>query len=324
MRISVVLSVRWLGLLAVLGSCSTCQADDQVTLRPKNSVGTFTLVGSIADYTGRELTIRPKGGGELKRYPSSDVQQIQTPYTAPHHQALRQLAAENWEEAQVHLSQALDQEDRVWVRRELLAHQVRVALQTKDWFQAASRFALIMDSDSESIHRDLAPLCWTGFELSPEAEAQTRLWLRHPVAMMRLVAVSARLEGAEPDLQEALRGLKRSEQPLVQRLAQAQEWRMLATQPQLTGIAVSRWELAVETLPPSFRAGPFFVVGLGYRSLQEHDRAAVCFLWGPLMQSPDRRLREACAELAADSLEAAGQTAAGEQIRQEFLLPASP
>jgi TolA-binding protein len=59
------------------------------------------------------------------------------------------------------------------------------------------------------------------------------------------------------------------------------------------------------------------VLGRGYTALQEHDRAAVCFLWLPLVDDHDTHLAARACVNAADSLKRIGQTAQAASLYRE-------
>ena len=116
------------------------------------------LNGLVEDYTGRELTIHVRTGNSLRRYARSEVVEVQTSYTVHHEKGRELFTSGHADEAAVELSAALKDEDRAWVRREILALLVKCALWTGDYRTAVSRFLPIADSDPETFHFSVAPL----------------------------------------------------------------------------------------------------------------------------------------------------------------------
>ena len=65
-------------------------------------------------------------------------------------------------------------------------------------------------------------------------------------------------------------------------------------------------------MKPSERAGPWFLLGRAYESRLEHERAAIAFLWLPLVHADDEFLAGEASLLAAKSLQEAGRFAEAE------------
>lgn len=293
-------------------------ANDRVILQPEGTSGTVSLTGEIMDYTGRELVIRPRELGDIKRYPASTVREIQTAYHGSHLAGREALARRDWTTCDDKLATALNQETRTWVRRDILALQVRAALEQGKWLQAAQRFLLIIESDPRTIHYDLIPLLWIGGTLNDEESALMRGWLNHRYAAAQLIAVSALLDVRDAQVTQTLKSLLRGDDIIVQRLARFLDYRaQISDDPQALP-DLRRWENQADELAPGLRGGPYLVIGVAYSLKHEHDWAAACYLRTPLMNHPDARLRRSAGRLAVESLTASGMVAAAESLQREF------
>lgn len=306
-------------LVLFLASLSTAiHAQDRVILQPDGTSGTVSLRGEIIDYTGRELVIRPRELGDIKRYPASTVREIQTAYHDSHLAGREALARRDWATCEDKLATALNQETRTWVRRDILALQVRSALEQGKWLQAARRFLLIVESDPRTIHYDLIPLLWIGETLNDEESALMRGWLNHRYAAAQLIAVSALLDVRDAQVTQTLKSLLRGDDIIVQRLARFLDYRAQISDDPQTLPDIRRWENQADELAPALRGGPYVVIGVAYSLKHEHDWAAACYLRTPLMNHPDARLRRAAGRLAVESLTAAGMIAAAESLQREL------
>lgn len=298
----------WLLHLAVLALhfslLTTSSAEDRVVIQQPGG-SRFPVTGIVDDYTGRDLTIRTRIGDKLRSYPRSDVIEVQTAYTARHDKGRQLFANGHATEAAVELNAAVKEEDRTWVRREILGLLVKCALWDGDYRTAVTRFLLIAESDAETFHFGLAPLAWTDDAPGEHVRFEAKAWLaaRSPVSKLfgasHLLTDPASMNEAEA----ALRSLARESNVRVQRLAQMQLWRQRMKTGAATPAELSRWEAAVEELPPELRAGGYFVLGQAYRKQQEPERAAAALLWLPLVYDSDRHLAARACFHAAEQLE---------------------
>lgn len=283
----------------------------------------FPMNGSIEDYTGRELSFKTKPNEPVRRYPRADVIEVVTEYT-PHHERGRVLfASGKIAEAKTELSSALDEEDRPWVRREILATQIKCLLWTGDYHSAISRFLAIVRSDPETFHYSLIPLNWTEDQPTANLRFDTRDWIGvSEPPLSRLIAASWLLtvpDGAV-EAEQTLKGLARESDVRIQRLAQMQLWRLkLKREDRVDPEEISRWEQFVEGLPIELRGGAYFVIGQAWKQRQEHERAARLYLWLPLVFDSDRWLSSRACFEAAESLNETGDRTQASQLYSEVV-----
>jgi len=279
------------------------------------------VTGIVEDYTGRDLTIRLRVGDKLRSYPRSEVVEVQTAYTARHDKGRQLLANGHAVEAAVELNAAVKEEDRTWVRREILALLVKCALWDGDYRTAVSRFLLIAESDAETFHFDVAPLAWTDDAPGGNVRLEAKSWLAARSPISKLFGASHLLSdpASTNEAETVLRFLSRESNVRVQRLAQMQLWRQRMKTGAATPAELSRWEAAVEELPEELRAGGYFVLGQAYRKQREPERAAAALLWLPLVYDSDRHLAARACFHAAEMLESLGDKAQATNLFSEVV-----
>jgi tetratricopeptide (TPR) repeat protein len=281
----------------------------------------FPVSGYIDDYTGREVILQVNTGERLKRYPREDVVQVQTAYTAHHEKGRQLLANGKAAEAKIELTQALKEEDRTWVRREILAQLGRCALWDGNYRAAMPLFLSIVESDPETMHFGVAPLTWSDGTSDANLKLDARNWMADKSPFSQLIGASHLLFDREyNDQAEAvLRRLARDANVKLQRLAQMQLWRVRSFQGTATPNELVRWEAAIDELPQELRVGGYFVLAQTFRRQQQPERAAAMLLWLPLVYDADRYLAaRACFE-AAELVESYGDKAQATSLYSELV-----
>jgi signal peptidase II len=292
-------------------------AEDRVVFQPAGQSGRVTMTGSIQDYTGRELNLLTRVGEGRKRIPAREVVEVTTNYVAAHERGRRELQSGELVAAQGSLLKALDDEERAWVRREILALLAQLALRRRDYVQAGTRTLAIIESDPTTPHYQLLPLVWT--ETPPAAvPIEARSWIRSDARAARLLGASWLLTSDERPLAErTLDELATDIDPAIQRLAQGQQWRSRLGRDDLSVEGLKQWERQLESWAPEWRPGGYFLIGRGYAELQEWLPAAAAWMWLPTVY-PQRRDLAATALLSASvALAAAGDAPAAIGLARE-------
>jgi tetratricopeptide (TPR) repeat protein len=251
------------------------------------------------------------------------VIEVTTEYT-PHHDRGRRLFAEGKiAEAKLELTAALNDEDRPWVRREILATQVKCALWNGDYHDAVARFLPIVESDAETFHFDLVPLCWTDADPPASVRFDAREWIAPGATpLSKLIGASWLLSVADGsgEAEQVMRRLAREPDVRIQRLAQMQLWRLkLKKNGQIDPNEITRWDRFVEEIPRELRGGSYFVIGQAWKQRHEHERAARAFLWLPLVFDTDRWLSSRACYEAADSLNSLGDPTQAANLYSEVI-----
>lgn len=302
---------RILPIIVVVGAGIAGEgvAADRVTLQLPQSKGKVILSGVIVDSTGRLLLLRPDPQSPIRSYPASQVAGIETALTAVHERGLQRYAAKDPAAAQIEFRQALKEEQRAWVRREILASLIRCALWQGQHHVASEYFLQLVASDPDTPHFRLIPLVWGPQEVIASARAQAEPWLSEESAVARLLAASILLEDATlgKPAEIVLRELASNADSRIKDLAQAQVWRLSLRGKVPDRDSVHRWRQRVDELPASLRSGPSFLVGRAYALRREYEPAALAYLWTPLMDDQNPQLAARGLLEAGFSLRALGQ-----------------
>jgi hypothetical protein len=311
--------VTWL-LIAGWGWIGLANAEDRVTIQQRGQSGRTVVSGQIRDYTGRELTLLTTAGTGVQKFRAEEVVEISTTYLSSHDAGVQALRDGALQMATEKLLASVEQESRRWVQREILAQLVQCALRQRDYVNAVTRFLMIVETDPETPHYRVIPLVWT--ETPPiTVPLEARGWIRADRLSAQLIGASWLLETDEQPLAEqTLRRLAQENDLAIQRLAQAQLWRLRLGQPNVSKTEVRRWEQQLEGFPVALRGGPYFLAGRGYAQLQDWLPATAAWMWLPL-EYPERRDLAATAQLmAAVALSAAGDRPGALRLAHEVAI----
>lgn len=275
----------------------------------------------IVDYTGREAVYLTKAGGATKRLPRGEIVEVTTSYNEAHTAGRTLLAEGKAAEAFEKLETALDTEQRLWVRREILATQVKAALWTGDRIAAGQRFLAIVESDPATLYFPLMPLSWSDEPPSAQLARISRQWIAQTDSSAAVLLGGSHLLTDPAQSREAIKTLEsiaRDENPDLQRLAQIQIWRAKTLTDDLSRDELLRWERAMESAAETIGGNPRFFLGMAYKHRRDDVAAAAAWLWLPMVYSDDRHLAALSAWNAGQSLERAGQPDEAKAIYTEI------
>lgn len=301
-------------LAFILGDTATAawaqaRPSDEIVLQSSDEGGRIKMTGVVLDYSGSALRFRATASGAVRVYPSWQVVTVRTPQTKAHVNGLRHLSQHKIPAAKLEFEQALKDEKRTWVRRDILALLVRCALLQGDYETAGSHFELLFQSDPKTRHFKLIPLIWSPQAPQAGLKAAARVWLSESSDAARLMAASVLLRDRRfsDRAHRILDKLAVVADERVRVLARAQLWRRRLLANDLSAGEVFRWQKRTEAMPEELRGGPYYVVGRGYWQRRDYERAAAAFLWLPLIYADDHHLAaRACLE-AGDALSHLGQ-----------------
>lgn len=285
--------------LAIALSGSAAVADTVVVATGKDFGGQMRVSGEVLDFNGQQLRLRAASGGE-STIPTSRVLDIETTWTESHVEADRLFAERQFAEARSKYRVAIQDEQREWARRRILAQIVRADVATGDVESASVDFLQLAAADPTLQYFDAIPLAWNPYEPTASFERRAKAWLAGESAAGRLVAASWLLSTSQRGTATAaLRQLTNDADPRLSQIATAQLWRT-----QLVTASVEelgRWEKQIDRIPAPLRAGPYYTLGRALaRHDDQHERAALTLLRLPVLYPAER-------QLAADSLVAAGR-----------------
>jgi tetratricopeptide (TPR) repeat protein len=308
--------------VAVPGVSAQQAARDKVTLQLEGASSRTIITCTVLDYTGESITIRTRSNLPARSYPAAQVVEVQTAQTEPHMRGLEKFAAADLAGAAAAFEQALREETRDWVRRDILAMLIHCAYRTGDYATAGTRFLVLFESDPQTRHFHLLPLWWTAAPPDAAHENAARGWLIHDSPLARLIGASALLTAARhaSSAEAELHRLSGSGADYrVHLLAQLQLWRLRLNAGDLGREELSRWQSRIDALPDGLQGGPYYVLGQAHLRLREHEPAAAALLRVPLVHDADHFLAaRACLE-AADALAAAGQDSHAATLYREVV-----
>ncbi|PHS18355.1 MAG: hypothetical protein COA78_02490 [Blastopirellula sp.] len=256
-----------LKLLALLIACFCCltlfsqrlQAEDLVSLNPTGPKSPTQLRGTVLEYTGEVLILRTIGGRE-DQIAGSKVTGIQYTKISSHQLADKAFANKKYQNATIAYGQAMQLEDRRWVKREILAqlswchrYQGQIDLAGED-------FLLIVRSDPTTRLLGEMPLAWMNHVVSIELERRAVSWIQNrELPYAQLMGASWLLFTVDrKTCISVLKSLELNPNPIIAQLAEMQLRRTklhLAIPAQ-----IDMWEAQITRLPKTVRAGPTYLI----------------------------------------------------------------
>ena len=297
------------------------RAEDTAVIQSPTQSTRVTIKGQIVDYTGQSLSIRTGPMAVLKTFPATEVVKVETEYSPAHARGLKLFGARKFTEAEAAFTEALEDEERTWVRRELLASLVKCALAEDRLRQAALRFAPLVESDPQTRHWGLVPLIWDEEAVTLPSEADARTVLLAGGRVAPLIAASWNLyrQGLKSaDAESTLQALASDADVMLQRLAQMQLWRVRLRTMAVTETERRRWQTFAVDLPPSLQGGAHVLMGEAAWRQKDALQAAAEWMWLPLHHAEQPALAAWCQLRAAEALQSAGDTTSAERLRQEL------
>jgi tetratricopeptide (TPR) repeat protein len=313
------LQILILSSVFLSGFTALAFAQDKIEVRPDHHVGQATLPCTILDFTQSEIKVKLLPSGTVRTYPSDEIVKVHTPQTESHQRGLEQMHRGEYAKATESFNEALNIENRGWVRREILAQMIKAALYQGDILKAALRFQTMVEHEPDARYFELIPLDWSITESLSPARSAARGWLTDKNEVRQLLGASILLTAPDYAAQSeaALRSLATSTNRNVQQLARAQLWRLRLRAGDLSLLEMQRWERNLNQVPEPLRGGPCFLLGSGYAQLDRHGQAAAWYLWVPLAYHANPQLSAEASLKAADSLRAMGQSANALRLYQE-------
>lgn len=313
------LRLRLLVALSAVSVPATLRATDRVVLQSRENASPLVVTCEIVDYTAETISVQINSQSDVRRFPTADVTSVEAVQTEAHREAVRQFHAGQIVDAERLFEQALEEETRSWVRREILGWLVKSAMRRRDHAEAGSRFLQIIELESAPREYSLIPLVWGAAQVGTSLRQQARMWLTGEADVGRLLGASVLL--LDPSYGEVtrneLRRLSRSSDRRVSALARAQLWRLRDTGSGPTTNELADRERDIESMPAEIRSGPYFVLATAAYQQGEYDRAAAAFLWLTTVYSENEPLTAQATLEAGRSLMRLGREAEARSLFQE-------
>lgn len=305
---------RWADCLLpftlVLLFTTTCVAEtkDRVVVRQPNG-SRIGVSGTIVEYTGNEIQIRLNANSQPRTYNVADVTEVVYGRTRSHLNGMDALEAHHFSEALRLLGRSLEEEERRWVRREILSQQVQCEKQLGHFGSAATKFLTIMESDPETHYYKQIPLIWASQEVTEEEKTRARQWIESTMATARLIGASFLLDDPNhgETANQLLKKLATHPDARIFGLAHPQSWRRKIVAGKVTAQDLVSWTRRLDRIPEDLRAGPCYLLGRAHMGRNQYDRAARLFLWLPIVYDEDRQLAARSCLEAGHALAMAGR-----------------
>ena len=309
-------AVGWLVFGSLVGMA--CAEDVVVYATGREGRGRGTARGIVVDFTGEHLVLRVADGRE-QTIPASRVIEVRTTRAPEQVAGDGFVRARQYEKALERYPAALRNEQRPWVRREIMAQCVRCWCELGQFERAARGFLALVQSDPKTQFFHTIPLAWFPHQPSPAFRQQASAWLENRSSgVARLLGASWLLstEGRAAAI-GALQELRVDRDARVALLAEAQLWRtqVVRVKPQ----DVERWRGVIARMPERLRPGPYFVLGQALAAQGREESAALAFLRIPILYPEYGRLAAAALLSAGRELERIGQAQEAATLYQEVV-----
>lgn len=310
-------------VLVILPGLASAQSEfkDQVTLQGSTTSSRVTMQCEVTDYTGEAIFLRTAVSKTARRFPASQVISVKTPRMATHERGREHLKKGEFPQAEESLTQALTDEARRWVRREIRADLVRCSLRQSRYATAGLQFHRLYVADPTTRHIRLMPLVWDEVRIDDETRITAASWLKEKSGVMRLIGASLLLTDSQygEPAADALRTLAQEPGRRLRLLAGWQEWRIKQQSNDVTDLEIARRETLVEELEKELRPGPWYLIGQAHLIRQEYDLASAAFLRLPLSYDSDHPMTPRAMFNAARALEQIGFRRQAARLDQEVM-----
>jgi len=293
---------------------------DQVILQGSTVSSRVTIQCEITDYTGESVVIRTAASKTERRFPVSQLVSIQTPKMASHERGLKHLENGDYQQAESELTQALTDEARRWMRREILADLIRCSLRQNQYSAAGIQFQRLYAADQTTRHIRLIPLVWDNVAVDHETRMTASTWMKEKAAIKRLIGASLLLRDPQwgESAQAVLRVLLQEPERRIRSLATWQAWRLKQKSRDISDLELARHETQIDELEKNLQPGPWYLIGQAHLNRQEYDLAAAAFLRIPLIYDSDHPVTAQAMFNAARALEQIGFRSQAALLDQEI------
>ncbi len=307
------------GLILLLLLASDLSAEDIVTIRTgaAGRESTRRLFGVVVESKGDKLTMLRNGREES--FAASKVLRLETKYGDLHVAGKRQFEAKNYSAALASLRQAVEQDDRNWVRRDILAMLVACRYNLGQTDVACETFRIVYGSDKTTPHLRYIPLAWKSERATPALQQRAQGWLDSTDnAAARLMAASWLLSGAQRSRSmEVLDSLTADDDVRIAQLARAQLWRTkLVTSGEQDA---AMWADAIRKMTPTTRGGAYFMLGQLYGRLKKHEQSVIAYMRTPVLFPHLRPVCEQSLLAAGKQLESMGRLTEARNVYRELI-----
>ncbi|MEZ6096929.1 MAG: hypothetical protein R3C03_22360 [Pirellulaceae bacterium] len=244
--------------------------------------------GSVIDWLGDEL--RMESQGRVTSYETENIVSVQTPHVSEYVAALELISNRKMVEAIPMLSKAMETEPRIWVRRIIAADLVRALHYAGDNVAAGNAFVLMLEDDPKTRFYSIIPLCWLEERPDGRVVESAGQWMESKDLSVQLLGASWLLNSnRRADAVSKLEALSRDFDAKIAHLAAAQLWRTQYLS--ANEATIKRWQLQLERMPESLRAGPLVIFGDALQRAGMTNESLISWMKVPILY--ETQFREA-------------------------------
>ena len=293
----------------------TSAAEDVVYVLDRQTNESKARPGKIVNFNQKFLELETSEGRSVK-LPANEVRRIQTKYSQAYQTAQQQIAEGSFDKALSSLDQALKEDQREWVLREILAQRVSVAKLLGQSTLACQSFLLIAKNEPDHRHWSIAPLPWHAETADLQLEQVATDWLESEQPAEQLLGAAWLLNGTrQDDAERKLKELTRSRTDAIGQLASVQLWRLPSVG---SSQRIAQWQATLERLPQDVRPGPEYLLGRLLAQQKQYDLAAAMFMRVRILHAECYELNAMSLFEANRSLQAAGHPEEAQRVLLEL------
>ena len=302
-------------VLAMLLLPGLTGAQDRVVILLSDNTRTHIREGTIVDWKGGEMQM--EYGGQINTIKNDRIVSVETEWSGDYLMARDFINRQQYAAAVTPLQNAIDAEERTWVRRMFLAQQTRLCHLLGERRASAEMFMLLIQDDPDTRDFAVIPLMWDNRPLEAPLVEFAKKLQASSILPLQLLGASWLLTSTErTSAMQKLETLSRDLDSRIAHLASAQLWRTKVQE--VDAVQLGRWERQIERMPRDLRSGPLLVLGQAQQRLGKTQEAILSWMQAPILHSEQYSAAAGGLQLSATALQNGGQTLEAERLWNEL------
>lgn len=232
------------------------------TMNQWDAIPPTRIEGQIVEMNDREIIYVPKGSDKPIRSIGDQVIAIEVAWGSDKAKTAHSLfAQEKHQEYLASSRDALTSGVLKWQQRAIVSEMAIAAKRSGRWGTSADLFLRLSKEKPPAIFFSAIPLVWTS-RSKPDAAAikQAEKWIQEEDEAQKLIAASWLLSGSlRSEALQALKDLQQSKNPMIQKLAVAQQWRAVPAA-EVPSQRLVEWTLHRDSMAQPLQVGPTLVI----------------------------------------------------------------
>ncbi len=232
------------------------------TMNQWDAIPPTRIEGQIVEMNDRELIYVPKGSDKPIRSIGDQVIAIEVAWGSDKAKVSHSLfAQEKYQEYLGSSRDALTSGVLKWQQRAIVCEMAMAAKRSGRWGTSADLFLRLSKEKPPAIFYCAIPLVWTS-RSKPDVAAmkQAEKWIQEEDETQKLIAASWLVSGnLRSEALQALKDLQQSKNPMIQKLAIAQQWRAVPAA-EVPSQRLVEWTLHRDSMPQPLQVGPTLVI----------------------------------------------------------------